>query len=58
MKKFRKIYKEGRNNQLLIGNKEFRDAKPTKEDLIPIKEAPVKIEYSKLSPLCDLSPFC
>ena len=43
------VYKEGRNNQLLIGNKEFRDAKPTKEDLIPIEETSVKVEYSKLS---------
>lgn len=43
------VYKESRNNQLLIGNKEFRDAKPIKEDLIPIEEAPVKVEYSKLS---------
>ena len=49
------VYKEGKNNQLFIGNKEFRGAKPVREKLIPIIDTEVKVDYSKLSDNADIA---
>lgn len=42
-------YTEGENNQLYLDDEEFRDASPKLDELLPIEETNVEVEYAGLS---------